>query len=104
LAGRRQVHIPEGQQRKTTAQRGYGAAWQRARDGYLAKHPLCAACAGHGKTTPANVVDHIKPHKGDRALFWDSTNWQPLCKQCHDVKTATRDGGFGRFIVSDGEQ
>ena len=21
-------------------------------------------------------------------LFWDTDNWQPLCKQCHSAKTA----------------
>jgi 5-methylcytosine-specific restriction protein A len=31
-----------------------------------------------------------------RRLFWDSKNWQSLCKHHHDVKTATEDGGFGR--------
>ena len=45
----------------------------------------------------ATVVDHIIPHKGDQKLFWDTRNWQPLCKPCHDKKTATEDGGFGRF-------
>lgn len=33
---------------------------------------------------PATVVDHITPHRGDPILFWDSKNWQPLCKDCHD--------------------
>ena len=42
------------------------------------------------------VVDHIIPHKGDKVLFWDRSNWQPLCKTCHDTKTAREDGGFGR--------
>ena len=37
--------------------------------------------------TPATVVDHIVPHRGDHALFWDEQNWQPLCKSCHDKKT-----------------
>jgi 5-methylcytosine-specific restriction endonuclease McrA len=32
------------------------------------------------------VVDHIQPHKGDETLFWDENNWQPLCRQCHDIK------------------
>jgi 5-methylcytosine-specific restriction protein A len=41
------------------------------------------------------VVDHIIPHKGDKDLFWDSNNWQPLCKTCHDEKTAREDGAFG---------
>lgn len=44
----------------------------------------------------ASVVDHIVPHKGDQKLFWRRSNWQSLCKRCHDVKTATEDGGFGR--------
>ncbi|MEO4040348.1 HNH endonuclease signature motif containing protein [Hoeflea sp. CAU 1731] len=35
---------------------------------------------------PAKVVDHIIPHKGDRKLFWDRSNWQPLCTPCHSSK------------------
>jgi 5-methylcytosine-specific restriction protein A len=42
------------------------------------------------------VVDHIVPHKGEKVAFWNRANWQPLCKRCHDIKTATEDGGFGR--------
>jgi 5-methylcytosine-specific restriction protein A len=49
---------------------------------------------------PAAVVDHITPHGGDEALFWDRDNWQPLCKPCHDAKTAREDGGFGRVAVN----
>jgi 5-methylcytosine-specific restriction protein A len=34
------------------------------------------------------VVDHVIPHKGDRALFWDeANNWQALCARCHALKT-----------------
>lgn len=43
--------------------------------------------------TAATVVDHVIPHKGDLGLFWDLTNWQPLCKLCHDsVKQAQESG------------
>ncbi|MGM9590559.1 MAG: HNH endonuclease signature motif containing protein, partial [Faecousia sp.] len=42
-----------------------------------------------GRLTPATVVDHIIPHRGDRKLFWDESNWQPLCKDCHNRKTGT---------------
>jgi 5-methylcytosine-specific restriction endonuclease McrA len=31
----------------------------------------------------------------DQQLFWNSENWQPLCKVCHDIKTASEDGAFG---------
>lgn len=30
------------------------------------------------------VVDHIKPHRGDEALFWDVENLQSVCKSWHD--------------------
>ncbi|WP_233882799.1 HNH endonuclease [Brevibacillus laterosporus] len=43
--------------------------------------------------TGATVVDHIVPHKGDKTLFWDRKNWQPLCEQCHNRKTAREDRG-----------
>jgi 5-methylcytosine-specific restriction endonuclease McrA len=39
----------------------------------------------------AQVVDHITPHRGDPAKFWDAANWQALCKRCHDRKTMTED-------------
>ncbi len=41
----------------------------------------CAMCGHIGGRL---VADHIKPHKGDRALFMDETNLQCLCKPCHD--------------------
>ena len=69
---------------KTTSQRGYGSAWQRYRLDYLARHPLCVYCAKKQRTTPAQVVDHIAPHRGDMKLFWDGANHQALCKTCHD--------------------
>ncbi len=81
--------------RGTAAQRGYDARWRKARLRYLRQYPLCAECERQRKLTAANVVDHKIPHKGDYDLFWDESNWQPLCKQCHDRKTVKADGGFG---------
>lgn len=81
--------------RQNATQRGYNGAWQRVRLGFLAQNPLCVICAATGRVTAANVVDHITPHKGDMNLFWDSANWQALCKPCHSRKTAESDGGFG---------
>lgn len=82
-------------QQGSAAKRGYGRAWQKAREGFLAKHPLCVQCLARGQTVTANVVDHITPHRGDRKLFWDTKNWQALCGPCHSSKTAREDGGFG---------
>ncbi|MFT4171769.1 MAG: HNH endonuclease signature motif containing protein [Rhodocyclaceae bacterium] len=70
--------------RKSSAQRGYGGKWQRARELWLQQHPLCAECARLGQVTEATVVDHVTPHRGDAKLFWDRKNWQSLCKRCHD--------------------
>lgn len=81
--------------RQTSHERGYSTAWRKARKGYLAKHPLCVDCLRDGRTTAATVVDHIIDHKGDKELFWDSENWQPLCKTHHDRKTV-RENGFQR--------
>lgn len=76
-------------QRGTTAERGYGSRWQRARLGYLRKHPLCVQCQDRGQVTAATLVHHIVPHKGDRRLLWDRNNWQALCRECHeDVHSA----------------
>jgi 5-methylcytosine-specific restriction protein A len=83
-------------ERASSAQRGYGSRWQKARAGYLRSHPLCVMCQAHGRINPATVVDHVTPHKGNTELFWNADNWAALCKPCHDSKTAREDGGFGR--------
>ncbi len=71
------------------AARGYDAKWREARKLYLQRHPLCVKCLKEKKITPATVVDHIVPHRGDQKLFWDQSNWQPLCKEHHDKKTGS---------------
>ncbi len=64
----------------------YGGRWQRARKLYLTMHPRCRMCSEVGKLSPARVVDHIVPHRGDIDLFWDQEgNWQPLCTHHHNV-------------------
>ena len=69
--------------------------------GNLHSHSLCVECEKQGKLTQATVVDHIVPHRGDQKLFWDESNWQPLCKPCHDKKTWNEDnnptGPVSRF-------
>ena len=72
-----------GTSRPRTGPRPYGGRWQRYRLRYLAAYPLCVACLGAGRTTAANTVDHVTPHRGDHKLFWDPSNHQPLCATCH---------------------
>lgn len=73
----------------------YGTArWRRAAKAHLAAHPCCTDPFGvHGEFVPfAEVVDHVEPVRlgGE---FWDSTNWQGLCRSCHERKTALERGG-----------
>lgn len=92
---------------QSSTQRGYGYAWQKARAGYLRSHPLCVYCLRepayaairgmapsaailrcaelHLAVPAASVVDHIEPHRGDQALFWNKTNWQSLCRTHHSA-------------------
>ena len=89
--------------RTSSTARGYDYRWQQARAEYLRLHPFCVmclaelgvehdqppeavilACADRGAPAPmAALVDHIVPHRGDRSLFWDRTNWQGLCQTHH---------------------
>lgn len=75
---------------KSTERTGiYGHRWRKMRLLYLRRNPLCVHCKYDEKTTPATEVDHIIPHRGDKALFWDMEgNWMALCKPCHSRKTA----------------
>lgn len=63
--------------------------WQRVRALHLADNPLCVRCHEVGKLTPANVLDHIIPHRIDDTIdFFDSSNHQGLCTRCHNQKNA----------------
>jgi 5-methylcytosine-specific restriction protein A len=93
---KKEVRKRHDDQRGSASERGYTSRWTKARATYLRSRPLCLICKAAGRLVPATVVDHIIPHRGDQTLFWDKeNNWQPLCKPCHDKKTATEDGGFG---------
>ena len=85
-------HLPlHPEATRSAGKRGYGSRWQRESKQFLQSHPLCAVCMKQGRYTKATVVDHIIPRRGDPKLFWDRSNWQSLCKPCHDRKTLTED-------------
>ena len=76
--------------RKSAHGRGYNARWQRESKLFLQRveNRLCAECAKAGAVVVAEVVDHRIPHRGDMVFFWDVSNWQGLCKRCHNRKSA----------------
>lgn len=87
----------------SSTERGYGGRWRRLRLRKLAMDPLCRMCAEMGRTTVANVVDHIVAHKGDHTRLYDLDNLQSLCETCHNaVKQAEERGGVIRGAGTDG--
>lgn len=80
-------------QRQSSTQRGYDRRWRNAREAFLIAHPLCVMCQQQGRASAASVVDHIQPHRGDMVLFWARSNWQALCKHCHDSEKKRHESG-----------
>lgn len=94
--GSRRISTVAADERRTAAERGYDRRWRKARATFLSRHPLCSKCSAVGRVRTAVVVDHVVPHKGDQRLFWDTDNWQALCKRCHD--STKRIEEHGRII------
>lgn len=59
-------------------------AWRKGRLVFLSEHRLCERCLAQGRYTIATVVNHRTPHKGDEVLFFRQSNWEAICKRCHD--------------------
>lgn len=57
--------------------------WWKKRSAFLRANPLCVDCMRQGKTVASVIADHVIPHRGDEALFWNG-ELQALCKLCHD--------------------
>lgn len=63
--------------------------WRTAKAEFLRRYPCCVVCG-----SSATVVDHVIPHRGDESLFWDESNWQPLCAAHHGAKTMRENNFF----------
>jgi 5-methylcytosine-specific restriction enzyme A len=82
---RRASKAAHDRNRLTARQRGYDSKWERAAKQFLAQpqNRLCACGCGR----VADMVDHIKPHRGDMGLFWNRSNWQPMAgSPCHSSR------------------
>lgn len=81
----------EDERRPSASARGYDVDWRRRRAAFLEEHPDCRVCA-----EPATEVDHIVPLRQGGAD--DESNWQPLCKTHHSIKTGRHDRGRGTIL------
>lgn len=76
--------------------------WFHARKAQLTKQPLCERCLALGRITPATVVNHREPHKGDWQLFIDPDNHESTCAPHHDT-LIQREEARGYRIGSDAD-
>jgi 5-methylcytosine-specific restriction endonuclease McrA len=101
LAGQCAIHGTSAQRRDkargSAHERGYDYAWAQYSALFRTKYPICgmrtdgnlhrehSQCIQQGRTSAAEVVDHITPmSKGGSK--WEPTNHQSLCKRCNTAK------------------
>ncbi|WP_147112126.1 HNH endonuclease [Tateyamaria sp. syn59] len=77
------------------------ARWQKLRakvlkrDGYICQKTGIALVGKYPAPNSA-TVDHVIPHRGDPALFWDENNLEAVSKKYHDtVKQSLERRGHG---------
>jgi 5-methylcytosine-specific restriction endonuclease McrA len=76
--------------------------WTKRSQQQLHDHPLCAICLKRGRVTPAEVADHVIPHKNNYEMFWWG-DLQSLCSSCHSsTKRQEEIHGYSREIGMNG--
>lgn len=99
-SGRCPIHAAQREhQRGSQRDRGYTRRWEARARRFKDHYPLCgmrprgqvpvmSQCYDEGRVTAGYQVDHVVPHKGNDALFWDEEgNWQTLCASCGSRKS-----------------
>lgn len=66
--------------------------WREMRRLHLLQEPLCRYHKERGMVVPAQVVDHVVPHRGDEQKFWCG-ELQSLCHTCHSSAKQSEDSG-----------
>ena len=75
----------EADRRRGSARaRGYSPAWDKASAGHLRNNPLCAYCDLIGVVKPADLTDHLYPHRTFEGVFWVKAYWVSCCDDCHN--------------------
>jgi 5-methylcytosine-specific restriction endonuclease McrA len=98
-ANRDTLNAEYDDRRGSARARGYTAQWDNASALFKRQHPLCLGCDAIGRVTVVTVVelvDHVEPHKGDAAKFWNADLWQPSCRWHHDVVKQRLERAFAK--------
>lgn len=76
--------------------------WKLRRLAQLHRVPHCEPCKREGRSRPASIANHKKPHRGDPLLFWHG-ELESVCKPCHDSMIQKAEAaGFRPDIDADG--
>ena len=70
------------------------AKWRKTSKAFLKNNPLCIECKH-----PAVITDHIEEIR-DGGSKYDWENLQPMCRSCHNKKTADERAKRGGAIKS----
>ena len=73
--------------------------WERRSALQRKMFPLCAMCLKKNIVTPADVADHIIPHKGDPKLFYFG-ELQSLCHTHHSGEKALAERGIEKNYMN----
>lgn len=87
--------------RGTRQERGYDERWLKLSKIIRKRDPFCKIgkiCdpRNTGRTALSTDTDHIIPAVQRPDLFYDETNLQGACHECHSWKTATQDSEFAK--------
>lgn len=71
-------------QRGGATKRGYDYLWQKFREWFIRRHPVCSDCQIKATTD----VHHVKKARDYPDLMRVESNCMGLCHECHAVRTA----------------
>jgi 5-methylcytosine-specific restriction protein A len=84
----RHTQAPQPQRQSWATSKGKrltGYTNQKARWALFKKEPLCRSCSAAGRVSVASIRDHVVPLAFGGLEH--PSNEQPLCKECHDIKS-----------------
>lgn len=73
--------------RGSARKRGYDWTWEKLRNYYIWRNPICVLCEERGIIRAGEHIDHIIPIAEAPELRLDEANLRTLCQPCHNRVT-----------------